>query len=404
MDAATPRSADPTPISRGRSHQSTASGDILQVGPGERVLRPGSRAHELPRLMDQSEAKRLGIPADLGGSSRPFRLVLPIVPASFFGIVLGLAGLAGGWRAAHLAWGIPSAVGEALFALACAVWVIVTVLYASKWLTATNAALAEARHPIHCCFIGLAGVATMVMALGALPYSRFVAMLLFAGGVVFTLAFGIWRTGLLLRGGREIELSTPILFLPVVAGGFVTAASAAAFGWAEWAMLAFGGAFFSWLALESVILHRLYTGAPMPPALRPTLGIELAPPSVGALALLSVGNPSALFLAQLMVGYALLQALLLARLWPWVAEQPFAPSYWGLTFGATALPVSVMKMSAASPTHAFGTLGFVLFLASNGIVGLIAVRSIALLARRWRRPKATPAGIGPDQPAPPHSA
>ncbi len=32
------------------------------------------------------------------------RVKVPIVPASFFGFVLGLAGLANAWRAAHQVW------------------------------------------------------------------------------------------------------------------------------------------------------------------------------------------------------------------------------------------------------------------------------------------------------------
>jgi hypothetical protein len=37
------------------------------------------------------------------------------------------------------------------------------------------------------------------------------------------------------------------------------------------------------------------------------------------------------------LGYGLLQALLLLlRLLPWIMEQPFAASYWGFAFGATA--------------------------------------------------------------------
>jgi tellurite resistance protein len=43
---------------------------------------------------------------------------LPRVPASFFGIVLGLAGLANAWRVAHSTWGLPSFIGEVLTAVA----------------------------------------------------------------------------------------------------------------------------------------------------------------------------------------------------------------------------------------------------------------------------------------------
>jgi tellurite resistance protein len=46
----------------------------------------------------------------------------PIVPAGFFGIVLGLAGLGNAWRAAHQVWHLPSIVGEILLAFASIVW------------------------------------------------------------------------------------------------------------------------------------------------------------------------------------------------------------------------------------------------------------------------------------------
>ena len=57
---------------------------------------------------------------------------LPRVPASFYGIVLGLAGLGGAWRAASQLWGLWPIVGEALMVLAATVWLIVTLLYAAK--------------------------------------------------------------------------------------------------------------------------------------------------------------------------------------------------------------------------------------------------------------------------------
>ena len=41
--------------------------------------------------------------------------------------------------------------------------------------------------------------------------------------------------------------------------------------------LAFGADMFSWLAIESVLLHRLYTASALAPALRPTLGISNCP-------------------------------------------------------------------------------------------------------------------------------
>ncbi|MEJ5755948.1 dicarboxylate transporter/tellurite-resistance protein TehA, partial [Salmonella enterica subsp. enterica] len=93
------------------------------------------------------------------------------VPAAFFGMVLGLAGLGGIWRLGARLWGLPPIIGEVVMLIAAVVWLVVAVLYAAKWVRSADAARAEAGHPVQCCFIGLAGVATMLVGLGALPYS-----------------------------------------------------------------------------------------------------------------------------------------------------------------------------------------------------------------------------------------
>jgi len=308
-------------------------------------------------------------------------LVIPHVPASFFGIVLGLAGLANVWRAAHAAWGLPAIVGELLFAAAASVWLLVSGLYALKWFVATEEALAEAKHAVQCCFIGLGGVSTLLIAQGALPHARWLAMLLFIIGAAFTLGFGLWRTGLLWRGGRPPEATTPVLYLPTVAGGFVAGATAASMGYPDWGQLAFGAAAFSWLAIESVLLHRLYTAETMPPALRPTLGIQLAPAAVGAVSYLAVGGGAPDFIAHALIGYAVFQALLLVRMAPWISEAPFTPSYWAFTFGATALAAAAVKLAPAEPGHALAILAPILFAAANLLVAGIAIGTLYLLAQ-----------------------
>ena len=255
---------------------------------------------------------------------------LPLIPASFFGIVLGLAGLGNAWRVAHAVWGLPAAIGETILAAAAIVWAILLVLYAGKWLTARQAAIAELTHAVQCCFVGLIGVATMLIAGAAIPYTRLGAEILFSLGVVYTIAFAVWRTGQLWQGGRDPSTTTAVLYLPAVAGSFVTAIVASALGYVGWAQYAFGAGLFTWLAVESVLLHRLYTAPSLPPALRPTLGIQLAPPTVGTLAYLSITTGVPDLLAHALLGYGLLQALLMLRLLPWISEQKFAPVLLGL--------------------------------------------------------------------------
>ncbi|MCR0985531.1 dicarboxylate transporter/tellurite-resistance protein TehA [Roseomonas populi] len=319
---------------------------------------------------------------------------LPLVPASFFGIVLGLVGLGGGWRLAHRVWGLPAALGEVLMALGILVWAVLVLLYGAKWMLARDAALAEIAHPVQCCFAGLSGVATMLVAAALLPLSHAAAILLYAVGAAVTLIFALWRSGQLWHGEREAGATTAILYLPAVAGSFVTGTGAAALGYPDWGQLAFGAGLFSWLAIESVLLHRLYHGPAMPAPLRPTLGIQLAPPVVGAVCYLSVTSGPPDVLAHALLGYGLLQALLLLRLLPWIREQPFTPAYWAFSFGATALANAALIMVGRGDGGAVATLAPLIFLGSNIAIGLLAVATLALLFRGGlkleRRPLAVP--------------
>lgn len=306
---------------------------------------------------------------------------LPVLPASFFGIVLGMAGLAGNWRLAHALWELPAWIGEGLFALTGLAWLTIVGLYAAKWLVFPALARAEAGHAVQCCFIGLAGVATLLVAQGILPYSHILSLVVFFLGATFTLAFALWRTGLLLRGERDIGATTPVLYLPAVAGGFVTGTTAALLGAPDWGQLAFGAALFSWLAIESVLLHRLYTGPVMPAPLRPTLGIQLAPPAVGAVAYLAVGSGLPDILAHALIGYALLQALLLIRMLPWIFELGFTMGYWAFTFGATALAAASLKLALDGDQGAVQALAPWLFAGANLVVLATAAGTIMLALR-----------------------
>jgi tellurite resistance protein len=329
------------------------------------------------------------------------RLAVPVIPASFFGMVLGLSGLAGAWRQAALAWQLPAVIGEALTALATVVWAVLVVLYGLKWLVAREDALAEVTHPVACCFIGLAGVATLLVAGGLAPYSAPTATVLFAAGTAFTLLFAVWRTGGLWQGERDPATTTPVLYLPTVAGSFVTAAVASALGHPDWAQLAFGAGVLSWFAIESVLIHRLLTAGALPPALRPTLGIQLAPPVVGLLAYLSITQGPPDLVAHALLGYGLLQALVLVRLLPWIRQEPFAPSYWAFTFGATALAAAPLRMVARGDTGPVALLAPVLFTAANLVIVLVAIGTIRLALRRKLVAKAVAIPLGRANPTGP---
>ncbi|HEY0231845.1 MAG TPA: dicarboxylate transporter/tellurite-resistance protein TehA [Dokdonella sp.] len=317
----------------------------------------------------------------------------PLVPASFFGIVLGVAGLGNAWRVSARLWDTPAWIGESILALAALIWIVVAIFYAGKWIGAREQALAEFRHPVQCCFVGLGGVATLLIAVAAIPYSVPLAWCLFALGVAAQLGFATYRTGSLWQGGRDHAATTPVLYLPMVAGNFVAATALGALGQPSWAALLFGGGLFTWFAIESVLLHRLYVHDSLPPPLRPTLGIQLAPPVVGASAWLSINGGSPDLFAQALLGYGLLQALILIRLAPWIRQQPFGASYWAFSFGVTALPLAAMRMLEHGAAGAVAELALPLFAAANLFIAGLAVGTLVLLLRGRLLPPALPIAV-----------
>src|SRR5476649_1837186 len=92
------------------------------------------------------------------GDTRVRSLISSTVPASFFGIVLDLAGVGNTWRAAHWLWQMPAIVGGILEWMAVGVWLIVVLIFSAKWLWHRMEAKTEITHPVLCCYVGLVGV------------------------------------------------------------------------------------------------------------------------------------------------------------------------------------------------------------------------------------------------------
>jgi tellurite resistance protein len=303
------------------------------------------------------------------------------IPASYFVAVLGLVAVGGSWRAAARLWALPAWIGEAIMLVAVAVWVLLLCLYIAKWLWQRDAASAELGHAIQRCFIALVPASTMLVALPLLPYSQIAATGLFVVGMAGAVGFSVWLFGGLLRGGQAPPTASHVLYLPLVASNFIAAIVAGALHWNDWGQLFFGAGLLPWLTLESVVLQQVLVQDALPLPLRPTLGLQLAPPAVGLLAYLGVTSGPLGIVANLFLGYALLRVLILLRLLPWIREQPFIVGYWTFAFGTSALALAAQSLVERGAVGPATVLAPTLFLLANLVVSGIAIGTLLLLAR-----------------------
>ncbi|MGF6741178.1 tellurite resistance protein TehA-like permease [Paraburkholderia atlantica] len=137
----------------------------------------------------------------------------------------------------------------------------------------------------------------------------------------------------------------------------------------------------AWLALESMIVHRAAVHEPLPEALRPTLGVQLAPPVVGGVAYLSLTSGTPDLFAFALLGYGLFQALMLLRLLPWIRQHAFVPGYWAFSFGVAALPTMALRLVERGATGPIEYAAPVLFVVANAIIAILVVKTLQLLVQ-----------------------
>ncbi|MFM0401445.1 dicarboxylate transporter/tellurite-resistance protein TehA [Paraburkholderia aspalathi] len=303
------------------------------------------------------------------------------IPVSFFGIAVGALAFANLWRVAIGVWHLPTIAGDVLSVAALAVWAVVLLAYGHKWLTHAAEARAEMQHPVQSSFAALGPVSSLLAAQILQTYAHSVALALFGVAVVAQLVLGVYLHGRLWQGGRKPELITAAIYLPTVASSFVAGTAAAAFGFHQLGGLFFGAGVLSWLAIESMILHRAAVHEALPEALRPILGIQLAPPVVGGVTYLSLSSGTPDLIALMLLGYGLYQALMLLRLLPWIRQQAFVPGYWAFSFGVAALPTMAIRMVERGATGPLEWIAPVLFIAANVVIGILVVKTLGLLMR-----------------------
>jgi tellurite resistance protein len=222
------------------------------------------------------------------------------------------------------------------------IFVLLVVLNGLRALRHPEALRAEFANPALAPFFSVFSIGGLLVAATMTPYWSASARLVWEISVVIQLALAAILLSRWLRGAADPALMAPPLIIPFVAN-ILAALFGQPLGHPElaWAMLGIGLLF--WLPLQTLLLHRLLAGPPLPPPLRPSVMILLAPPSVLALALIVLEGqvgPTALACA----GLATLFAAALALMAGHMVQAGFALSWWSFTFPACAYAVVLMEV------------------------------------------------------------
>jgi len=296
------------------------------------------------------------------------RPTLEHLPLPLLAMPMGTGGVGLAWRQAHQWLGAPAAIGEALLAFTTLLWVFVVLLQAVRVLHHPHAVVAELRHPVRVAFAAAPTVGLMLVSAFLFPYAPALGALLWGVAVALHLILATLLLRRVVAGRGDPNMVAPPLLIPMV-GNILAPAIGARMGFVDASWMMFGVGLILWLAMLPLLLHRLFAGPALPPPMRPTLVILLAPPTVAALALEALtGRTDAVTLS--FVGVALLIAAVMLSLAAEFARSPFGLPWWGVTFPTAAFAVMLMVIGAPA------WLGWAALATTTGLTGWVAWRTL----------------------------
>ena len=319
--------------------------------------------------------------------SQTQKWVLPIAPASFFAMTLGLAETGNAWRNAAAIWNLPSFIGEVLEALAVVSFIWWLAVFINKWMQHRKAALTEWNDPVQSSFIALIPESMILMALAVHIYSNTAAVALFWIGSLTNLLFGAYRLSKLWTEERDAAQTTPSLFLTFTASIMVNALAAGILGYTNYGFLLLGIGTISWLIMDSVITQQL-TVVGLSAKTRNFMGIYMAPSVILFVAYqVLAGNSVSFPITYALMGYALFIFIAITFSLKWLKEQAFAPGYWAYTFGIATLSQGLSLFALKANDTAVNIFALIVFCLMNIVILGVAIASIKLFAKGNYFPK-----------------
>lgn len=294
-------------------------------------------------------------------------------PISFFGMVMGLFGLALALRSGGFA-----ATAEIAGLVAMLAFAALALIYLLKALRHPGAVAWEWGHPVRLAFFP---ATTISLLLGATllrethPELAHVVWLIGAAGQA-ALTLVVISTWISHRSFGPGQMS-PAWFIPAV-GNIIAPLAGVPLGHPELSWYFFSVGLIFWLVLLTLVFNRLIFHDPLPGKLRPTLVILIAPPAVGFLAWMQLSGgaeitaPARIFLN---IGYFF--TALVALQVPALLRLPFALSFWALSFPLAAITTASFRFAALTGSELHRGIGLVL-------LGLLLLTIAALILRTIR--------------------
>jgi tellurite resistance protein len=276
-------------------------------------------------------------------------------PITFFGVTMGVFGLALALRAGGFA---PVSAGVTM--LGTLLLIGLAGFYGLKAIRFQEQVAAEWNHPVRLSFFPAANISILLLSLllQEIAPALSAAMWAFGAFVQAVLTLVIVSAWISHRSFAHPSLS-PAWFIPAVANVIVP------LGGVHLEQVEVSWYFFSigllfWVILLTLVFNRLIFHDPLPGKLQPTLVILIAPPSVAYLAWVQLNGAQIDAMAHIFINLALFFAAIVAVQLPILFKLRFVMSFWALSFPLAALTTALFRHAALTGFYLFHFAALVL--------------------------------------------
>lgn len=299
---------------------------------------------------------------------------LKFFPIMMYAIVMGMGGLTITYQKAALWLGFPAIIGDVLMYITTAIFLVVTVIYLTKYTKYKMAVKKEFRHPVRINFFAAVSISMLMLAIIYKEEYQLVSASFWYPGTLLHFYLTMHTISFWINENQELSHSNPAWFIPIV-GNVLIPIGGIGFASTEILMYFFAVGIFFWIVLFSLILNRIIFHHQLAVKFMPTLFILIAPPAVGFIAYFKMYHTIDMF-ALILFNLALFFTFLVAFMYKNFIKIKFFISWWAFVFPMAAMAISSMLMYKQTLDLVLLILSYVMISVVTIIIAIVIYQTI----------------------------
>ncbi len=294
-------------------------------------------------------------------------------PVSFFAIILGMSGLS------IVSQKLSSILGQhfqwIMFFITVALFTMLLSIFAVKFFTYRSEVIKDFYHPIKINFFPTISISLLLFSVFLLPHSKEISFYSWLIGTMLHFLFtmkilSVW----IYHEHFELKHINPSWFIPIV-GNIIVPVAGTSHAPLEVSWFFYSIGFVFWIVLLTVFMYRIIFHNPLPQKLLPTFFIMIAPPAIGLISYIKLGNGLDAF-ANIMYFFALFLSIFLLYQMPRFFKIKFFLSWWAYTFPLAAISLASVQMFHLTHKEFYFYIATGFFILLVTMVSLLSVKTI----------------------------